>query len=111
MMAKTRTNDRRASSPLPRGISWALFRLRQTEIYPHSDEFGTIIEDEADTNINSEKELSLELKLELVITKKNQQTKIQYRKQLYPKPSDEKLINLEMRDLEVNAWKKYIAHC
>ncbi|GFW95935.1 hypothetical protein TNCV_1625951 [Trichonephila clavipes] len=38
-----------------------------------------------DTNIDSEKELSLEQKLKLTKTKKIQQTKIQYRKQLLSK--------------------------
>ncbi|GFW64739.1 uncharacterized protein TNCV_4450411 [Trichonephila clavipes] len=38
--------------------------------YPHSEEFGTVIEDDDDTNVDSENELSLEQKLELMITKK-----------------------------------------
>ncbi|GFT81593.1 hypothetical protein TNCV_3674231 [Trichonephila clavipes] len=57
-------------------------------------------EDDDDTNVDSEKELSLEQKLELVIAKKFQQTKIQYRNQLCPEPSDEKSNYLKMRDLE-----------
>ncbi|CAK9796334.1 hypothetical protein ANTQUA_LOCUS727 [Anthophora quadrimaculata] len=39
------------------------------QTYPHSEEFGTVIEDD-NTNIDNEKELSLEQKLELAITKK-----------------------------------------
>ncbi|GFU09885.1 hypothetical protein TNCV_784351 [Trichonephila clavipes] len=40
------------------------------QTYPHSEEFGTVIEDVDYFNVNSEKELSLEQKLELAITKK-----------------------------------------
>ncbi|GFV70059.1 uncharacterized protein TNCV_2123611 [Trichonephila clavipes] len=72
-------------------------------------EFRTVIEDD-ETNCDSEKELSQEQKLELAISKKFQQTKIQYKNQLYPKPSDEKSIYLKMRDLEENTWKKYTAY-
>ncbi|GFU26097.1 hypothetical protein TNCV_5105511 [Trichonephila clavipes] len=41
-----------------------------TNIYPHSEEFGTVIKDDHDTNVESEKNLSLEQKLELAIAKK-----------------------------------------
>ncbi|GFX15550.1 uncharacterized protein TNCV_3304791 [Trichonephila clavipes] len=40
------------------------------QTYSHSEEFGTVIEDDDDTNIDCEKELSLEQKLELAIAKK-----------------------------------------
>ncbi|GFS77628.1 hypothetical protein TNCV_819441 [Trichonephila clavipes] len=69
-------------------------------------EFGTVIKDDNDTNIDNEKKLALEQKLELAVTKKIQQTKIQFRKQLYPNPSDKKYIYLKMRDLEVNTWER-----
>ncbi|GFW86786.1 hypothetical protein TNCV_2809411 [Trichonephila clavipes] len=68
--------------------------------YPHSEEFGTTIEDDDDINVNAQKELSLEHKLELEITKKIEQLKIPYRNQQYPKPFDDKSIHLKMRDLE-----------
>ncbi|PRD32259.1 UNVERIFIED_CONTAM: hypothetical protein NCL1_21045 [Trichonephila clavipes] len=61
-----------------------------------------------DTNVDNEKELSLEQKLELAITKQFQQTKIQYKNELYRKPCDEKSIYLKIRDLEINIWKKSI---
>ncbi|GFW71569.1 hypothetical protein TNCV_2310041 [Trichonephila clavipes] len=53
------------------------------------EEFATIIEDDDGPNVDSEKELSPEQKLELVITKKsfnnnNNKTRIQYKNQLYP---------------------------
>ncbi|GFU12490.1 adhesion G protein-coupled receptor B2 [Trichonephila clavipes] len=41
-----------------------------SQTYPHSEELGTVIEDDDDTNIDREKEFSLEQKLELVMTKK-----------------------------------------
>ncbi|GFU24960.1 uncharacterized protein TNCV_340041 [Trichonephila clavipes] len=41
-----------------------------SQTYPHSEELGTVIEDDDDTNIDSEKEFSLEQKLELEMTKK-----------------------------------------
>ncbi|GFU78622.1 hypothetical protein TNCV_2302331 [Trichonephila clavipes] len=67
--------------------------------YPHSEEFGTVIEDYNDTNVDSEKNLSLEQKLELAITKKNfNEPKYNTEKnQLYPKPSNEKSIYFKMR--------------
>ncbi|GFU06586.1 hypothetical protein TNCV_1002261 [Trichonephila clavipes] len=48
--------------------------------YSHLEQFGTVIEDDYSTNVDSEKELSLEQKLELAISKKFQQTKIQTQK-------------------------------
>ncbi|GFX47414.1 hypothetical protein TNCV_1734011 [Trichonephila clavipes] len=39
--------------------------------YPHSEEFDIVIENDNDSNVDSEKELSLEQNLELVIVKKN----------------------------------------
>ncbi|GFV41306.1 uncharacterized protein TNCV_3146341 [Trichonephila clavipes] len=45
-------------------------KLFYPQTYPHSEEFGTVIEDDDDTNVNSEKELSLEQKLQLTVTKK-----------------------------------------
>ncbi|GFU17194.1 hypothetical protein TNCV_1854241 [Trichonephila clavipes] len=56
----------------------------------------SVIEDDDDTNVDSEKELSVEQKLELVITKKlstNQNT-VQ-KSAIYPKPSDDKSIYLK----------------
>ncbi|GFV19605.1 uncharacterized protein TNCV_478311 [Trichonephila clavipes] len=47
------------------------FKTFYQQTYPHSEEFGTVIEDDDDTNIDSEKELSLEQKLELAIDKRN----------------------------------------
>ncbi|GFV23451.1 hypothetical protein TNCV_4781631 [Trichonephila clavipes] len=74
-------------------------------MFPHkphsySKEFGTVIEENDDSNADSEKELSLEQKLELVISKKIQHTKIQYRNQLCPKPSDDLFEDESFRDLE-----------
>ncbi|GFX33209.1 hypothetical protein TNCV_2353781 [Trichonephila clavipes] len=43
-----------------------------------------------DTNVDSEKELSLEQKLELAVAKKFLKTKLPYRNQPYPKPSNER---------------------
>ncbi|GFY25806.1 uncharacterized protein TNCV_1915561 [Trichonephila clavipes] len=66
------------------------------------EEFGTVIENNDDTNVGSEKELSLEQKLESGTARKiskNQSTK--RKNQLYPKPSDEKSIYLKKRDLEL----------
>ncbi|GFV62077.1 hypothetical protein TNCV_4108801 [Trichonephila clavipes] len=79
--------------------------------YPHSEEFSKVIEDDDGTTVDSEKELSLEQKLELATAKKisTNQNAIQ-RNQLYSKPSDEELIYLKMRDLEENTSKKYIVH-
>ncbi|GFV22321.1 hypothetical protein TNCV_3923811 [Trichonephila clavipes] len=53
---------------LPRGVNFPKMFYSQT--YPHSEEFGTVIKDDDGTNVDSEKELSLEQKLGLAITKK-----------------------------------------
>ncbi|GFV18089.1 hypothetical protein TNCV_168931 [Trichonephila clavipes] len=65
------------------------------------EELGTVIEDEYDTDVDSEKELSLEQKLELAISKKNSTDKNAVQKSVLSKTTpDEKSNYLKMRDLE-----------
>ncbi|GFU93654.1 hypothetical protein TNCV_3018421 [Trichonephila clavipes] len=71
------------------GLTTCLFS-QASVMGEHGEQFGTVIEDADDTNVESEKELSLEQKLELAITKKILNTKIPNRNHLYPKPPNEK---------------------
>ncbi|GFW32126.1 hypothetical protein TNCV_2601521 [Trichonephila clavipes] len=86
---------------IPTAFESSLDLNNQRDLYLNQHK-GEVIKDD-DTNVDSEKKLSLEQKLEL---KKFPQTKIRYRNQLYPKPSDEKSIYLKMRDVYVSTWKK-----
>ncbi|GFY31464.1 hypothetical protein TNCV_4990231 [Trichonephila clavipes] len=45
-------------------------KVIKTQTYPSSEEFETVVKDDDATNVDSEKELPLEQKLDLVITKK-----------------------------------------
>ncbi|GFS66454.1 uncharacterized protein TNCV_3856941 [Trichonephila clavipes] len=78
------------------------------QIYLYSEELGTVIEDD-DTYVHSDKELSLKQKLEIPIAKKFQQTKIQCRNQLYPKPIRREINLYEDEVFRGEIWKKYIA--
>ncbi|GFV84838.1 hypothetical protein TNCV_4298201 [Trichonephila clavipes] len=81
------------------------------QTYSHPEELGTGIEDDDGTNLDSEKELSLEPKLEIAITKENSTNQ-----NTIHKPAIYRIIRREndlfekMRDLEVKTWKN-IAHC
>ncbi|GFV34413.1 hypothetical protein TNCV_1777021 [Trichonephila clavipes] len=47
----------------------SFLNLIHTQTYPYPEEFGTVIDDDDDTNVDTEKELSIEQKLDLVIAK------------------------------------------
>ncbi|GFU85667.1 hypothetical protein TNCV_5126761 [Trichonephila clavipes] len=78
----------------------------------NEEEFGTVIEDDDDTNINSEKELSFGQKLELAITQK-----ISTNQNTGQKAAVSKTIGREIDLSEDEGFrgkyleKKYIAHC
>ncbi|GFU85698.1 transposable element Tcb2 transposase [Trichonephila clavipes] len=116
------TKDRMFLAGHPSQGCFAFSRIRapcyffnQASLYPSDfsfKEFGTVIEDDDDTNINSEKELSFGQKLELAITQK-----ISTNQNTGQKAAVSKTIGREIDLSEDEGFrgkyleKKYIAHC